>query len=386
LAELALTELLVCPDDLQELCAGGERLTCSGCRRAYEIRSGIPILLPTYTEEIRDRYLRSYEKIARDDLTQPLEPLRHIRHRNLIRFIGDVRGQRVLDIGSSYAGYLGRLEAGQKIALDIALPFLEAIPPDSGVLRVCADAETLPIRNGVVDVVIISDVLEHLLEPEKLAARLLAVCRPNTRIIVEVPWEEDLTPYRDMPWEFTHLRRFNEYLFSRLFYRFKIVRRSPSWPALREPFLFQIGHLLPAPLYNALRWDYFHRGGAARDLAARERWTRQLPRRERLLLRVYRPFVYQFELRPLEGSWEQRAYDRVRGWLDRRPRRRRPQSDVVEEDALGAREEPAADQQQAAGDDHQHEDVERRRETAEHEEVLVADHVVGERVDGDERL
>jgi uncharacterized protein YbaR (Trm112 family) len=384
LAEVALTDVVVCPDDHWDLAQDGNSLNCPKCLRTFEVRRGVPLLLPTYTDEVRERYLKSYEKVAHDDLETPLEGNREVRHEQLLRFMGDLRGKRVLDIGSSDAQYLAATDAKLKVALDLALPYLQAIPDDSGVLGVCADAESLPVKPGLFDVIIIAGVLEHLLEPEKLAARLQAICRPDTRVIAYVPWEEDLAPYRDLPWEFTHLRTFDEFRFSQLFYRFKIVKRAPTWPKLSDPILFKFGQRLPTPLYNILRWGYFHRGLGTREYQARSRWIAELPRRQKRLLRLYPPFFYQFELRLLEGSWEARTYDRLSAILKRFRRSRR--SDVVEQDALGAGEKPAPEEQHADRDHDQGHDLPGGGDDAEHEELLVSQHVVGEGVDRDHRL
>ncbi len=48
------------------------------------------------------------------------------------------------------------------------------------------DAEDLPLR-GTFDAILCTEVLEHLLEPEKLLSRLRPLCRPDTQLVVSVP-------------------------------------------------------------------------------------------------------------------------------------------------------------------------------------------------------
>jgi len=320
------TQFLVCPDDHYALQPSQNAMTCPVCGRCYETLNGIAGMLPQYRDETRRQYLQNYEEIARDDLAKPLEGRREVRHASLLRFIGDTRGKRVLDVGSSDAGYLGGMEADLKVALDISLPYLEAIPPESDVMRVCADAEQLPVATGFFDLVIISGVLEHVISPEALVARLHQACRPDTRVIVVVPWEEDLSVYSDMPWKFTHLRSFTSYSFSQLWHQFRIVRRQPMWPRLADPWLFRLDERLPTPLFDFLRFGYFHRGLAAVEAERRNQWSQELPRRERRLLRYYRPTFYQMELRTFAGSWIPALYDRsarLAAALTRPLRRRR---------------------------------------------------------------
>ncbi|HEV2415046.1 MAG TPA: methyltransferase domain-containing protein [Candidatus Dormibacteraeota bacterium] len=305
------TDFLVCEHDLYGMALAGDTLKCPKCNRCYQVRNGVAKMIPSYEDELHQRYLASYEKIARDDLAQPLEGARDIRHDDLLSFIGDTSRKRVLDLGSSNAVYLEKMQADCKVALDISLPFLEAMDTSTDVFRVCGDAERLPFVPGFFDVVIISGLLEHILSPENLVARLHQICRGDTRIIVLVPWEEDLTPYKDLSWEFTHLRSFNSFTFSQLWYQFRIVKKKALWPRMSEPFIFHLDERLPTPIFDFLRYAYFHRGLAKKEADRRMMWYEQLPRRERRLLFAYRPTFYQFELRTYAGSWVPPAYDRL---------------------------------------------------------------------------
>lgn len=299
----------------------GDCLTCPACGRTYHLNDGVANLLPQYDDDTHTRYLQNYEDIAVDDLAEPLEANRDIRQAELMRFIGSVAGKRVLDIGSGDGVLLRDMDAEVKVALDISLTYLHAMKsPDSTLFRVCADAEKLPVAIGYFDVIVVSGVLEHLLAPETLVARLRQVCRPDTRVIVLVPWEEDLTPYRSMPWEFTHLRTFGAFTFSQLFHQFRIVRKKAVWPRMSDPVLFRLDKVLPAPIFDFLRYAYFHRGLAKREGETRMRWYAELPRREGRLLSLYPPTFYQFELKTFVGSWIPGSYERLAGasaWLRR---------------------------------------------------------------------
>jgi len=307
----AWTDFLVCPDDAFALQPQEEQLTCPVCHRCYAIRDGIAMLLPSYADGEKRRYFDNYQRIAREDLEQPFEGRRDARYEQFLRFVGDTRGKRVLDVGSGSAGYLAEMDADLRVALDIAVPYLAAIPSESGLMRVCADAEQLPVAPGFFDVIILSGVLEHVLSPERLVARVHQACRPDTRVIVLVPWEEDLSPYKDMPWEFTHLRSFNSFSFSTLWHQFSIARRQATWPRMSEPILFRLDERLPTRVFDLLRFGYFHRGLSTAEADARGRWSRQLPQREWRLLGAYRPTFYQFELKTFSGSSTPGWYDQI---------------------------------------------------------------------------
>jgi SAM-dependent methyltransferase len=301
-------EICVCPDCYSSLEGSGGGLKCSACGHLFEIKDGVPILLPHSNDSTGKRYLANYEAMATDDLAKPFEGNRPARHEKLIEFIGSVRGRRVLDIGSSDATYLRRMDAKQRVALDIAVEYLVKIPEDSGVLAVCGDAEQLPIRAGYFDVVIISDVLEHVLHPERVVEHLTRICGPNTRLIVHVPWEEDLSQYRDASYEFTHLRSFNPFTFQWLFRDFYERRSRGTYPLLTSALPYRLYGVLPRPLYNWMYWMVFMNQPSLGDYAYERHqvWIAELPRRERWLLLFYRPIFRIFELRPWHATRRQR--------------------------------------------------------------------------------
>jgi hypothetical protein len=292
------------------------------------VEDGIAVLLPDYEDDVRRRYFENYERIAHDDIEKPFEPHRSYRHKVLRDFVGDVRGLRVLDLGSSDAAYLREMDAAFRVAVDIALPYLKLVPDVDGLARVCADAEYLPFRPGFFDVIIISGVLEHFLEPERLVARLVDICHPHTRVIVNIPWRENLASYRALDYEFTHLRSFNSYSFAGMWSQFEIVQRLAHYPDMREPLCFRLEERLPLPIYNWLAERYFFRpGNVAREVERRERRLAALPRREWLWRRFYPPVfrILELRLRSEQRSLARRLLQKGAGvsrWVTRARARR----------------------------------------------------------------
>lgn len=327
--------ICACPNCRGALVWNDGELWCSACRAAYPLVDGIPMLLPSYPDaDRRDAYRRNYERIAEDDLLDPIVRDRfELMHRLLIDFIGDVRDKAVLDIGSAHGSYLSVLDARMRVAVDLALPYLKDLSADSRILRVCGDAEYLPVRPDLFDVVVISDVLEHLLAPESLVALLATGLSPNARIIVHVPWQESLKQYDDAPYEFVHLRSFDEFSFRNLFWAFEVRRERSSLPLLTEPAVFRLRRFLPQRVFDALVGLYFTTELSEVEYKYRERWIRDLPNRERWLLRLYPPQVKLFELRKrsslarredglarlIEG-WSKRLGERGGVPVDTRPR------------------------------------------------------------------
>jgi uncharacterized protein YbaR (Trm112 family) len=317
--------LVVCPNCRTMIEERDGRLWCPGCARTYPVVNGVPVLLPDYEDgERRDAYRLNYERMATDDLEEAIVANRFdLMHRDLVAFIGDTRGKSVLDIGSAYGSYLRELDASRRVAVDIALPYLERLDPRSGVVRVCGDAECLPVRAGAFDVIVMSDVLEHLLEPEALVSILAAECRADARIIIHLPWRESLEQYRDVPYEFTHLRSFNEYGLRTLFTGFDVVRERSALPMIDEPFVFRLKGLLPRRAYNALVGLYHATELSSVEYTYRERWIRELPARK-WLLRFFEPQVKLIELRRRttrrRARWAERKLNAVfRRWNERLP-------------------------------------------------------------------
>jgi len=301
-----LTDYCVCPECGSELIETKDALRCVYHKIDYEIKNGIPILLPKKRTKLQVRYLDSYNQLAKDDLVDPIEKNREIRHSALRDFIGRVQGKKILDIGSSNLLLLQQTDASFIVAFDIAVPYLEAIPSNDNIARVCGDAEFLPVDPNFFDLIIISDLLEHLLEPKRLVERLDRISNKKTRIIVHIPWEEDLSVYQDSKYEFTHLRSFNNYRFSELWSgKLIITRMKGTYPSLDQPIIFTLQGKIPNFIYNLLIVLFYrtHRSFTYRIEHRRQIWIRELPKRERWLLRFYKPKFRMFELRPLKGSF-----------------------------------------------------------------------------------
>ncbi len=304
------SDFCVCPECRGDLDESEDALRCAACGRDFEIRNDIPDLLPSYDDERRERYQENYERVAKNFFATNKYAADNVAHRHhaLLKFAGrDHRGKRVLDIGSSHAAYLREIDAELRVAFDIARTHLEKAAPADDLVRVQGDAEFLPFKAGFFDIVIIADILEHLLHPEKLVEILAAISTPATQILVHIPWEENLEPYANSEFEFTHLRSFNAYTHAQLWHRFEIRRSQSTFPDLRYPLIFALERRLPRFLFNALTRRYFLTAGVSeREAARRQRRFEALPRGERWLLWFFKAVFRQFEMRlrpPVEPWW-----------------------------------------------------------------------------------
>ena len=112
------------------------------------------------------------------------------RVRNVERFMGDVQGQRVLDLGCG-VGFFGGL-ARQRGARVVGLDFSEAalgiaLKEQSGMPLVRGDATALPFPSDHFEAILLNDIIEHLADaPGRLMIEeVFRVLRPGGRLIVD---------------------------------------------------------------------------------------------------------------------------------------------------------------------------------------------------------
>ena len=264
---------------------------------------------PDVGAELRRKYRQSYRRLAEDDLVKPIECNKHVRNIPLLRMIGDVRGKKVLDVGSSQGLVMDELKAAElTVCVDLAEAYLR-IAREHGHRTVGADGETLPFRSGVFDVVICSGVLEHVLNPEAVLGEIARLLKPMGTVFVLVPWEEDLGQYEayERIYEFTHLRSFDEGTIRNLFRGFRIIRRRGVEPRVVKPPNLKLLDALPGVVKGLFRLagigdleEWFGRHIPWRIQNRYWKWYwRQLerfPERDWLWLWFYPPVHMIFEL------------------------------------------------------------------------------------------
>lgn len=304
-----ISEIIYCPECYNQLLDTDIGAYCNICKNDYPYQDGILYLMNNIQTEdkLHQDYFKSYQKLATDDLKIPLVKGRESYHGPLLKFIGKrkLKGKKVVDVGSSQALYLSKVEADFKIAIDIALPFLKAIDSQYVDLRIFGDAEKIRFLPGFIDTFIISDILEHLLEPRKLIENCLYSCHAKTELIVHIPWQEDISIYKDQPYEFAHLRSFNEYNLSHLLWGFTIKKSMYSHPILDTPFFFKfIEKGMPLWLSNILKLLYF---GCPKISKKEYEWRAkailELPKRSWWLKKLYKPAFRTLKFVKTQQPW-----------------------------------------------------------------------------------
>lgn len=141
-----------------------------------------------------------YQKLARE-AGNPVQRFWHRQKLGLVaRQLGDVRGERVLDLGSGSSEIAARLaeQGALAFAADRSVAALAAAAAEGGkrVHAVGTDIGALPFADASFDKIVLLEVIEHL--PEEAIARyapeLRRVLAPGGRLLVTTPNYRSLWP------------------------------------------------------------------------------------------------------------------------------------------------------------------------------------------------
>lgn len=232
-------------------------------RAPIETVDGIPVFSQL------DDYLGNYEQIANDHLAHQASTgqnpfMEEVLWRTmeestetLLRKYSST-GQRVLDAGVGLGRLLSRLPELHRYGMDLSLAYL-AIARSKGITVCRSKIEDMPYTPDFFDVIVCTDVLEHVIDLNFCIRKLLTVLRPGGVLICRVPYREDLAPYteKSYPYRFAHLRAFDEHSLTLLFraaFDADILEWAPAgfWPTiarLRRPHSAPVRWLLRATFY-----------------------------------------------------------------------------------------------------------------------------------------
>lgn len=131
-------------------------------------------------------------------------------------------GDLILDVGVGLGRLLSRFPNLQRYGMDISFQYLR-VAQGQGIEVCYAMIEDMPYQKELFDVVVCTDVLEHVLNLHLVCTEILTVLRKDGILIVRTPYREDLKRYLDptYPYQYAHLRNFDEnslnLLFGRIF-------------------------------------------------------------------------------------------------------------------------------------------------------------------------
>ena len=191
--------------------------------RLFEIYARAPIRfngdIPVFSEV--DEYIDNYERIARDHLaflngdsrfSFPPEYFARQTEASTVSLLRKYAkpGMKILDVGVSRGYLLSYFDDLDRYGLDISFGYLE-IARSRGIEVCYARVEDMPYRSEVFDIVVCTDVLEHVLDLNLCCQKILSVLKQTGVLIIRVPYLEDLGPYLSdgFPYKYVHFRTFD---------------------------------------------------------------------------------------------------------------------------------------------------------------------------------
>jgi len=156
------------------------------------------------------RFKKCYQQRATDYLEESV-----VGRSQRIDFTGSLlvaeKKGLLLDVGSA-DGLLAQKLGG--MSCDISLTYCRRIK-QKGIDVVNCVGESLPFADKTFDMVTCTEVLEHVLYPEKVIAEIHRVVKNDGYVLISVPYRQKHLS-RHAKYEFTHLRRYDEKLVENL--------------------------------------------------------------------------------------------------------------------------------------------------------------------------
>lgn len=193
----SMYDYLCCPLCKNDFKRNASSFTCLGCKRTYEIRFGIPILvdllkLPDHLHK-QIRYFEKEDEV-RGDWALETWQARYVK--NFLDF-GQPKPAGIIVDEATGSGYMAVELAKlgfRVIATDLTLKELvklkrklEKLGLSEKVLLICANSENLPIKSKVADGLIANAILEHLPNEKEAIGGITRVVKKGAVIMVAVP-------------------------------------------------------------------------------------------------------------------------------------------------------------------------------------------------------
>jgi len=163
---------------------------------------------------LTESYRATYDAIARDHVAHwertgrnPFQDPKVLRYNEdeTIRLLRSTEGS-ILDVGCGMGDLLLHFPDREKVGIDISMDYLK-IAKARGLRVIQAEAENLPTPDDTWDVVVGTDILEHVFDMNRVASEMVRVSR--NLVIVRVPNMEPVS-WNSEPYGFVHTRILDE--------------------------------------------------------------------------------------------------------------------------------------------------------------------------------
>ena len=137
-----------------------------------------------------------YEQDALREIPESTRRIEELRYRMSISKVPK-GSKKVLDIGCGNGELICMLaEKGHKcVALDLSENRLAKFKDRAkklGVAQIQGDATNIPLQDSSIEVIMCSEVLEHIKDYEKVVKEMHRVLKQDGRIVVSVPYNKEL--------------------------------------------------------------------------------------------------------------------------------------------------------------------------------------------------
>ncbi len=188
---------------------------------------GIPIF------SIKDSYIDNYEKISCDHVSHMKKglgnPFMDEKHwalnemitADLIKKHTEGR-KKILDVGVGLGRLLANFPGLDRYGVDISMHYLR-IAKEKGIKVCLARIEEMPYHDNFFDIVVCTDVLEHVIDLNYCVNKILCTLKAGGILVIRTPYKEPLEHYLapEYPYQLAHLRNFDEFglrlLFEKIF-------------------------------------------------------------------------------------------------------------------------------------------------------------------------
>lgn len=169
------------------------------------IEEGIPVLLPASEDSGGAHYAEHYsfdaemfDYFAKRECKATAHDERRLRE--YIISLAPRKAQFILDVGSGSAWVANHfLPMGKKVvSMDIALANVKkalGYYPHENHLGVVGDALAPPFPPGTFDLIIASELIEHVTEPDVFVEKMTGILRPGGMLIISTPYQEKIEYY-----------------------------------------------------------------------------------------------------------------------------------------------------------------------------------------------
>jgi len=221
--------LLRCPACQGPLRHADSALSCASCAKAFPVARGVPFLLDETRSSFNVPGVPSAQEqaVARRSWISlgkrwgPTIEFNLTGRESMLRFKAELLAMAsrpvVLNIGGKHAGSFAAL-----VATDPAVDCIELHVTLAPRTNLIADPHALPLADGSVDAVIIDAVLEHMIDPARVADEIFRVLKTDGMVYADSPF---MVPVHGGTHDFL---RFSPVAHRRLFRHFRQVESGIS--------------------------------------------------------------------------------------------------------------------------------------------------------------